>query len=193
MSLFEEWFLINLLDIKISGSLKKLITKSYDLILEGFFSQPQVICHFDFESRNLMVLKNGKAGVLDFQDAVKGPIFLDPAALIKDLYQDWSEEQIDMLLGIYLSKAQESSLISLSDELKLQRWFDLAGLQRQLRILGTLSRLYLRDKKSFRLPDLEKTLLLCIRSSSKYKDLSQLASFLDSLLPELNNRLKNIL
>lgn len=193
MSLFEEWFLITLLDIKISGSLKKLITKSYNLILEDFFSQPQVICHFDFESRNLMVLKNGKAGVLDFQDAVKGPIFLDPAALIKDLYQDWSEEQIDMLLGIYLSKAQESGLVSLSDELKLQRWFDLAGLQRQLRILGTLSRLYLRDKKSFRLPDLEKTLLLCIRSSSKYKDLSQLANFLDSLLPELNNRLNNIL
>ena len=98
-----------------------------------------------------------------------------------------------MLLGIYLSKAQESGLVSLSDELKLQRWFDLAGLQRQLRILGTLSRLYLRDKKSFRLPDLEKTLLLCIRSSSKYKDLSQLANFLDSLLPELNNRLNNIL
>ena len=145
MLLFEEWFLNTLLEEKLSSDEKKLFSNLYREILNDLKDQPKVLCHFDFESRNLMVLPNGNAGVLDFQDAVFGPIFLDPVALFKDLYLDINDKEVTTLLGEYISRFDE---IGLDQELEIEdaiRSFDLTGLQRQLRILGTISRLHLRD------------------------------------------------
>jgi len=194
MLLFEEWFLNTLLEEKLSSDEKKLFSNLYREILNDLKDQPKVLCHFDFESRNLMVLPNGNAGVLDFQDAVFGPIFLDPVALFKDLYLDISDKEVDALLGEYLSRSNDIRINQELDIEDVRRSFDLTGLQRQLRILGTLSRLHLRDNKSFRLPDLDKTLNFVVETCNKYEELNEVSCYLKKkIVPLLAQALKKIL
>ena len=75
-----------------------MFSNLYKVVIQDLKQQPKVLCHFDYESRNLMVLKDGNTGVLDFQDAIYGPIFLDPAALFKDLYLDIDDQEVSFFL-----------------------------------------------------------------------------------------------
>ena len=189
--LFEEWFLKEFLGLDLQDTESILLKESYEIILQTFFEQPQVLCHFDFESRNIMVLEDGCAGILDFQDAVIGPIFLDPVSLLKDLDNVWKPEEFNQFLSDYVLKAQAAGVLPDVDDNMMKRWIDLAGLQRQLRILGTLTRLHLRDGKSYRLVDLKQTLLYMIDASSSYENLSKLSVFLQKkILPALESKLK---
>ena len=190
--LFEEWFLRGFLDISLKEREYSLLKESYHAILKTFFEQPQVLCHFDFEARNIMVLEDGCAGILDFQDAIIGPIFLDPVSLFKDLDHVWDPKELEELLNYYILKANKAGILPSVDEVTVKRWFDLAGLQRQLRILGTLSRLHLRDGKPYRLIDLKQTLLYAIEASSRYEDLKKLAILLQNrILPALELKMKS--
>ena len=189
--LFEEWFLKGFLGFNLQDRESDLLKESYQIILKTFFEQPQVLCHFDFESRNIMVLEDGCAGILDFQDSIIGPIFLDPVSLLKDLDRVWKSEDLEGFLSDYILKARSAGILPEVEETVMKRWFDLAGLQRQLRILGTLSRLHLRDGKSYRLVDLKQTLLYMIDASSGYKNLTELSIFLQKrILPALDSNLK---
>ena len=189
--LFEEWFLKEFLGLDLQDTESILLKESYEIILQTFFEQPQVLCHFDFESRNIMVLEDGCAGILDFQDAVIGPVFLDPVSLLKDLDNVWKPEEFNQFLSDYVLKAQAAGVLPDVDDNMMKRWIDLAGLQRQLRILGTLTRLHLRDGKSYRLVDLKQTLLYMIDASSRYENLSKLSVFLQKkILPALESKLK---
>ena len=189
--LFEEWFLKGFLNFDLQDAESILLKESYEIILQTFFEQPQVLCHFDFESRNIMVLEDGCAGILDFQDAVIGPVFLDPVSLLKDLDNVWKPEEFNQFLSDYVLKAQAAGVLPDVDDNMMKRWIDLAGLQRQLRILGTLTRLHLRDGKSYRLVDLKQTLLYMIDASSRYENLSKLSVFLQKkILPALESKLK---
>ena len=189
--LFEEWFLKEFLGLDLQDTESILLKESYEIILQTFFEQPQVLCHFDFESRNIMVLEDGCAGILDFQDAVIGPVFLDPVSLLKDLDNVWKPEEFNQFLSDYVLKAQAAGVLPDVDDNMMKRWIDLAGLQRQLRILGTLTRLHLRDGKSYRLVDLKQTLLYMIDASSSYENLSKLSVFLQKkILPALESKLK---
>ena len=189
--LFEEWFLKGFLGFNLQDRESDLLKESYQIILKTFFEQPQVLCHFDFESRNIMVLEDGCAGILDFQDSIIGPIFLDPVSLLKDLDRVWKPEDLEGFLSDYILKARIAGILPDVEETVMKRWFDLAGLQRQLRILGTLSRLHLRDGKSYRLVDLKQTLLYMIDASSGYKNLTELSIFLHKrILPALESNLK---
>ena len=189
--LFEEWFLKEFLGLDLQDTESILLKESYEIILQTFFEQPQVLCHFDFESRNIMVLEDGCAGILDFQDAVIGPVFLDPVSLLKDLDNVWKPEEFNQFLSDYVLKAQAAGVLPDVDENMMKRWIDLAGLQRQLRILGTLTRLHLRDGKSYRLVDLKQTLLYMIDASSSYENLSKLSVFLQKkILPALESKIK---
>ena len=189
--LFEEWFLKGFLNFDLQDTESILLKESYEIILQTFFEQPQVLCHFDFESRNIMVLEDGCAGILDFQDAVIGPVFLDPVSLLKDLDNVWKPEEFNQFLSDYVLKAQAAGVLPDVDDNMMKRWIDLAGLQRQLRILGTLTRLHLRDGKSYRLVDLKQTLLYMIDASSRYENLSKLSVFLQKkILPALESKLK---
>ena len=194
MLLFEEWFLRSLLQISPTSEEIEMINSMYDEILDNLEKQPKALCHFDFETRNLMLLENGSTGVLDFQDATFGPIFLDPASLLKDLHFELKDSEVNQFLDSFLSKSIDSGLIKEIDFLKARECFDFASLQRQLRILGTLSRLHLRDKKSFRLPDLIKTLEFFIETTSKYKRFQAISSHLgNKILPILKLKIKEIL
>ena len=189
--LFEEWFLKGFLNFDLQDTESILLKESYEIILQTFFEQPQVLCHFDFESRNIMVLEDGCAGILDFQDAVIGPVFLDPVSLLKDLDNVWKPEEFNQFLSDYVLKAQAAGVLPDVDDNMMKRWIDLAGLQRQLRILGTLTRLHLRDGKSYRLVDLKQTLLYMIDASSSYENLNKLSIFLQKkILPALESKMK---
>ena len=189
--LFEEWFLKGFLNFDLQDTESILLKESYGIILQTFFEQPQVICHFDFESRNIMVLEDGCAGILDFQDAVIGPVFLDPVSLLKDLDNVWKPEEFNQFFSDYVLKAKVAGVLPDVDDNTMKRWIDLAGLQRQLRILGTLTRLHLRDGKSYRLVDLKQTLRYIIDASSSYENLSKLSVFLQKkVLPALESKLK---
>ena len=189
--LFEEWFLKEFLGLDLQDTESILLKESYEIILQTFFEQPQVLCHFDFESRNIMVLEDGCAGILDFQDAVIGPVFLDPVSLLKDLDNVWKPEEFNQFLSDYVLKAQAAGVLPDVDDNIIKRWIDLAGLQRQLRILGTLTRLHLRDGKSYRLVDLKQTLLYMIDASSSYENLNKLSIFLQKkILPALESKMK---
>jgi aminoglycoside/choline kinase family phosphotransferase len=193
IKLFETWLLESFLDLKLNIEEKKILSEAYEIILESFFEQPQVLCHFDYESRNLMVLDDGCAGVLDFQDSLVGPMFLDPVALLKDVNHIWKEHELKELFDQYVNKAKISGLISNVPEADLIRWFDMAGLQRQLRILGVLCRLHIRDKKSYRMVDLEATISFIIRTALSYKELEDFGSFMErKVLPMIVKKVEEL-
>ena len=180
MELFEEWFLSGYLKLEINESEIKLIHNAYNFISKHFLEQKKTLCHYDFELRNLMLKEDGTIGILDFQDLTYGPLTLDLVSLIKDLENPVSNKEIEFYLETYLSLAQEAGLDVAFDLNSLYDDFEFAGLQRQLRILGTLSRLHIRDGKSFRLPDLKQTLFYVIEASQKYNELKDFSNFLRS-------------
>ena len=194
MLLLEEWFLSKLLKVKINQQEKDSLSNLYNFISHDLAEQPRTLCHFDFESRNLIALKDGGIGVLDFQDAVWGPICLDPAALFKDLYLELTEKEIEDLLEMYIDRSIQLGLNKVNKIEDIKKSFDMACLQRELRILGTLSRLHLRDKKSFRLADLNKTLSFVIQTCKKYEELIEVSEyFQNKIAPVLTKFLKDIL
>ena len=190
MELFEEWFLSGYLQLEINELETKLIHDAYVLISKKFLGQKKTLCHFDFELRNLMLKNDGTIGVLDFQDLIYGPLTLDLVSLIKDLDNPISYKEIEFYLEVYLSLAQEAGIDITIDLASLHEDFEFAGLQRQLRILGTLSRLHIRDGKSFRLPDLKQTLFYVIEASQKHHELKNFSNFLElKVQPALHERL----
>ena len=178
MDVFPEWFLSGLLGIRPDESLRRCFALLTDYLTRAFDEQPTVWVHRDFHSRNLMLLEANELGVIDFQDAVLGPITYDPVSLLKDCYIRWPRAQQLEWLDSYLMQLrsvgvgalstdvpaplakQSSRLQGLATRLKevspaqFRHWFDLTGLQRHLRVLGVFSRLHLRDQKSTYLADL---------------------------------------
>ena len=178
MDVFPEWFLSGLLGIQPDERLRQCCAMLTDHLISAFAEQPTVWVHRDFHSRNLMLLEANELGVIDFQDAVLGPITYDPVSLLKDCYIRWPRAQQLEWLDSYLMRLrsvgvgvpsvdvpaplaeQAWRLQGLATRLKevspaqFQRWFDLTGLQRHLRVLGVFSRLHLRDQKSTYLADL---------------------------------------
>tara|TARA_Y100001960_G_scaffold320525_1_gene393535 strand:- start:1967 stop:2971 length:1005 start_codon:yes stop_codon:yes gene_type:complete len=191
MALFEEWFLSGYLSLEINKTETSLINEAYIYISKKFLDQTKTLCHFDFELRNLMLKEDGTVGVLDFQDLIHGPYTLDLVSLIKDIDNPISNKEIKFYLEVYLSLAEEAGIDIALDSISALEDLDFAGLQRQLRILGTLSRLYIRDGKSFRLPDLKQTLFYAIEVSQNYDELKKFSNFLEiKVLPALNARLE---
>ena len=178
MDVFPEWFLSGLLGIQPDERLRQCCAMLTDYLIAAFAEQPTVWVHRDFHSRNLMLLGANELGVIDFQDAVLGPITYDPVSLLKDCYIRWPRAlQLEWLdgylaqlrrLGVAAPSVNAPTLLaeqalrlqSLATQLEevsaaqFQRWFDLTGLQRHLRVLGVFARLHLRDHKSTYLADL---------------------------------------
>ena len=192
MSLFLEWFLTSFLELDYSTNDKKMINDSWDLIAKECSQQPHVLCHFDFEFRNLMLLEKNEIGILDFQDLCLGPYAIDLVSILKDIENPLSHEDLLNCLQFYIdgNKSNKLDKLKLSD---VEKDLDFAGFQRQFRILGTLSRLHLRDKKSFRLKDLKQTLKFLQEDLEKYAPLKELATFLtEKVEPKLIKTLRDI-
>ena len=191
LNLFKRFFLEEFLNAPELQILKEEIDEFYSLIISELKDHPQVISHYDFESRNLMSLSEEKIGVIDFQDALIGPLGIDLASLFKDLYIEWTDEEISNWLDFYVENSQIAKSASLKSK-DVRRMIDFASLQRQTRILGKLSQVFLKLNRSERLKDFKTILNYLMNTSSEYYETKRYSDFFKSLIPILEQRLKTL-
>ncbi len=177
MSLFPEWFLHRHLAMGPTDTVRAILDRAEAVLVQSALEQPQAFVHRDYHSRNLMVTAAGGVGVIDFQDAVRGPVTYDLVSLYKDCYVAWHEDQV-------LTWAEEHRLRLLAagwpvnDAQRFQRWFDYMGLQRHIKVLGIFARLWYRDGKGGYLSDLPLVLRYVLAVTAKYSELAELDQFL---------------
>ena len=157
MNLFKEWFLENLLQIELTPNQLGMWQMTTDALVQNALEQPQVFVHRDYHSRNLMHIDKGSPGILDFQDAVKGPVTYDLVSLLRDCYIDWPEPQVDQWALDFFEFARLEHLQGVKTT-QFMRWFNLMGVQRHLKAIGIFSRLKLRDGKDGFVGDIPRTL-----------------------------------
>jgi len=174
LAIFEEWFLLESLDTSIPVNLWGSLC---DVLISSALEQPLVCVHRDYHSRNLMFRADDSPGIIDFQDAVIGPITYDLVSLLRDCYISWSPELIAQWRCDYYQRLVALDLIAVSPE-QFKRWFDLMGLQRHLKAIGIFSRLHLRDGKSTYLNDVPRTLTYVLTVCADYPELSDFLVFL---------------
>ena len=189
-NLFEKYFFDNFLGMS-DRKLLNQIKEGYKFVCNQLSLQPEVICHYDFECRNLIYTKDKKAGILDFQDAVIGPIGLDLASLFKDLYYDWPEEKIVDWYSEYNEKLKRILNIELNLE-SLVKFIDFASIQRQVRILGKLSQVYEQLNRLERLKDFHKLINYLKNTSEKYSELENFSRSIAILQEPLKIKLEKI-
>jgi hypothetical protein len=151
-----------------------------------------VFVHRDYHSRNLMVLSKGGPGVIDFQDALRGPIGYDLVSLLKDCYISWSRERVERWVKGYRRVLANLGANVGDSEYQFVRWFDLIGVQRHVKVLGIFCRLWHRDGKIGYLADLPLTFEYVIDACRRYPELVEFGRWLESriapLLPAANQR-----
>ena len=168
LDLFRYWFIPQLLRLEWTQDLDTGFAGLSQCLIANAAEQPQVLVHRDFHSRNLMVVGNSELAVIDFQDAVIGPITYDPVSLLKDCYISWPrQQQIAWLLDYKGLLIAERQLAAIDDE-TFTAWFDLMGLQRHIKVLGIFARLCLRDGKSAYLDDLPLVLAYVVQVLAIY-------------------------
>jgi aminoglycoside/choline kinase family phosphotransferase len=177
MGLFEPWYLNRHLGIELDEQQKTILHGVFELLTETALQQPQVFVHRDYHSRNLMLVDNNNPGVIDYQDAVIGPVTYDLVSLFKDCYIEWPRQKVEQWLDNYL---QLTSISIPADRNQFIRWFDLMGVQRHLKVLGIFARLNYRDGKSQYLDDLPLTLKYVIDTCNQYDELLPLLNLLES-------------
>ena len=176
MNLFETWYLDRHLEFKLSDSQKEALDTVFKLLIENATQQPQVFVHRDYHSRNLMITDFNNPGVIDYQDAVMGPITYDLVSLFKDCYIEWPREKVELWLDLYLARLTPTRFI---EKETLLRWFDLMGVQRHLKVLGIFCRLNYRDDKAQYLDDLPLTLKYVLDTCNQYDELQPLKQLLE--------------
>ena len=154
LSRFDQWFVSSLLGYTLADSERALILRFGQLLVGSALQQPQVLVHRDFHSRNLMVDEEGQLAVIDFQDAVLGPITYDLASLLRDCYIRWPAPRVRQWALDYRDSLVSLGMMERVEDREFLRWFDWMGLQRHIKVLGTFARLFLRDGKTAYLQDL---------------------------------------
>jgi N-acetylmuramate 1-kinase len=191
LGLMPDWFLGRHLALELSTSEKETIAASFEFLIAEALAQPAVFVHRDYHSRNLMVVDHHNPGILDFQDALRGPIGYDLVSLLKDCYISWPRERVVRWVGGYRSLLRSSYgddgvRLSGTDDAQFLRWFDLIGVQRHVKVLGIFARLWYRDGKAGYLNDLPLTLEYVRDTCARYSELGGLARLLEThVVPEL--------
>ena len=157
MDLFHDWFLGELLGVELDSAQQQTWRAAKQLLVDSALAQPRVFVHRDYHSRNLMRLEHDNPGILDFQDAVHGPVTYDLVSLLRDCYIAWPATRVDRLLLDYHQSASANGLVDVTAA-QFKRWFDLMGAQRHLKAIGIFSRLNIRDGKPGYLKDIPRTL-----------------------------------
>jgi aminoglycoside/choline kinase family phosphotransferase len=176
MALFPDWLLENKLGLTLSTDERTMLMQAFNILVESAQAQPQVPVHRDYHARNLMVLKDGSLGVIDFQDAVFGPMTYDLVSLLRDCYIVWPDEKVEQWCQQYFILLQAKGQLNY-DLGQFKTWFDLMGLQRHLKAAGIFARLSLRDGKHGYLEDIPRTVDYIARVSQKYSSLKAFNSF----------------
>lgn len=180
LSLFPDWYLARHLGVAMSDDQKAMLDTVFGRVLGNTLAQPRVYVHRDWHSRNLMV-SDPNPGILDFQDAVYGPITYDLVSIYRDAYIQWDEEQqLDWVIR-YWEQARAARLPVRADFGEFWRDFEWMGVQRQLKVLGIFARLYHRDGKDGYLKDLPRVMHYLRKTCERYDELKPLLFLLDAL------------
>lgn len=177
LRLFDEWFCGKHLGLTLDCGDLETLDAAYRHLIDSALAQPQVLVHRDFMPRNLMRADGGPA-VLDFQDAVIGPIAYDALSLFKDAFLSWPTERVDGWLRHYHARATKAGL-SLPPLERFLRDADLIGVQRHLKVIGIFSRLNYRDHKPKYLADVPRFFVYLDEVLPKYPELSGLHDFIN--------------
>lgn len=186
MGLFRDWLVHEHLGLNLDERHLTRLEKVFDFLARSALEQPRTFVHRDYHSRNLMVCSGNSPGVLDFQDAVQGPVTYDLVSLLKDCYFRLSSERIRELVGFYLREASGAGIDTGEDDAAFLRWFELMGVQRHLKASGIFARLWHRDGKPGYLGDIPRTLSYISDCASAYPELAYLLELVEKqVLPAL--------
>lgn len=180
MQLFPEWYVARHVGAELFASQREMLERTFALLVLNNLSQPCVYVHRDYHSRNLMV-SAPNPGVLDFQDAVFGPITYDLASLFKDAYIAWDEERVLDWCIRYWEQAKKAGLPVNADFYEFYRDFEWMGVQRHIKVLGIFARLYHRDGKDGYLKDMPRVSNYLRKACERYNALGPLLHLLDAL------------
>lgn len=180
MDLFPEWYVSRHLGVTLSAAQRESLAAITGLLADSALAQPAVYVHRDYMPRNLM-LSAPNPGVLDFQDAVYGPISYDVASLFRDAFISWPEERALDWVVRYWERAKRAGLPVDSDFGAFYRAFEWMGLQRHLKVLGIFARIRYRDGKPAYLEDAPRFLAYVRAVCARYAVLAPLARLLDEL------------
>ena len=178
MELFPEWFVGRHLGLKTDTADRGAIECAFEWLIKQAITQPIVLVHRDYHSRNLMIGADRNPGILDFQDAVRGPIAYDLVSLLKDCYIVWPRAQLMRWLDRYRAGAVRLGLDVGANREEFRRWFDYIGLQRHIKVLGIFARLWYRDGKPGFLADLPRVLDYTLAVSGATPELAAFDDFL---------------
>jgi aminoglycoside/choline kinase family phosphotransferase len=178
MELLPEWFVERHLGLTVNPSDRQLLNRSFDSLVKAATSQPMAFVHRDYHSRNLLLTPERNPGILDFQDAVWGPITYDAVSLLKDCYIAWPRQRVLGWLNDYRGKLLSAGVASVGSAADFVRWFDLMGLQRHIKVLGIFARLYYRDGKRGYLNDLPRVLNYTRETAAVYPETAEFARYL---------------
>jgi aminoglycoside/choline kinase family phosphotransferase len=180
LELFPEWYLQRHLGIAIDGALRRRLDTLFEQLIERALAQPRVLVHRDFMPRNLM-LSEPNPGVLDFQDAVRGPISYDPICLFKDAFLSWPEQRAADWLQRYWRRGRAAGLPLPASWEAFYADCDFMGAQRHLKVIGIFARIHHRDGKPKYLADAPRFFAYLRGASQRRPELADLAALLDSL------------
>lgn len=175
LELYPLWYVERHRGVALDDGARADLHDAFERLLANNLSQPRVFVHRDWHSRNLMALDVANPGVLDFQDAVYGPLTYDLVSMLRDAYIEWPEErQLDWAIR-YWQAARARGLPVAADFGEFYRDFEWMGLQRHLKVLGIFARLYHRDGKARYLADLPLVLSYALRTARRYREFGALA------------------
>lgn len=181
MQLFPDWYIAKHLNATLSEAQQQVLNKTFSVLNQNIIAQPKVTVHRDYHSRNLMVTESNNPGILDFQDAVYGPITYDLVSLLKDAYIAWEEELIIDWAVRYWQAAKKAGLPVSEDFSEFYRDFEWMGAQRHIKVLGIFARLYHRDGKDGYLKDIPLVMNYLRKVCERYVELRPMLRLLNEL------------
>ncbi|MDK9685082.1 aminoglycoside phosphotransferase family protein [Pseudoalteromonas shioyasakiensis] len=189
LSIFRDWLVDNFIGEQLSVDEQQMWQQACELLVNNALEQPIVTVHRDFHSRNIM--RTGQQwAIIDYQDAVQGPVCYDLVSLLRDCYFKLPEQELDYLLHYAYDEFSEQQLLQDTSFAMFKRWFDLTGVQRHLKAAGIFCRLKLRDGKSGYLNNVLPTLTYISNVSKEYPELTALGQWIEqTIIPQTKQRL----
>lgn len=183
LSLFKDWYLQKHLGLMLNAGQESTLTTTNQLLVDNALAQTQVCVHRDYHSRNLMFTEQDNPGVLDFQDAVIGPVTYDLVSLLRDCYIAWPRERVEEWAQNYYRIAVKAGIVNEDhvSEMQFLRYFDLMGVQRHLKAIGIFARLLHRDGKDGYIEDIPRTMAYVKDVAGRYPELSEFAALLEEI------------
>lgn len=181
VALFPEWYLGRHLGIRLTRQQQGVLERTFDALARCALDQSRVCVHRDYHSRNLLVTDQQNPGIVDFQDAVRGPVTYDLVSLLRDCYIAWPQARVEAWVREYHGAALHAGIPVCEQPDRFLSWFDRMGVQRHLKAVGIFARLRHRDEKPGYLQDIPRTLGYVLEVSARHADLQPLHDLLRDL------------